>query len=374
MPIKKLLKLFIINLLAACILLEVVLQIIWFAGQHADKYHKTLPGPFAKIYWHLQPQMSWEEYFVLQHNKNNNLVYGTIHQSDPILGWRLIPGAHTIIGNRHFTVNQQGYRALYDYADKPEKFQILILGDSFTFGDDIDDTETWPQLLQQKNTCLNVLNMGGSGYGTDQMLLTLQEELPKYHPDLVITAFIDDDLNRAMLPFRDYKKPLFKLDNQNNLQLTNTPIGDINQVLNEIAQHPVPPSSHIHLLNLYHHFTSPYTLMDAVPEPTATDKLNTVILDTMRTTAQEHQTELMLVYLPNGDELDNPSFKSHGEAFFNQYITARNIRTSNLHQALLMATFEKTNSHYQRNETALVANYIAAELQKTSGWQAKCTH
>jgi hypothetical protein len=41
----------------------------------------------------------------------------------------------------------------------------LILGDSFTFGDEVSDNETYSYYLQQMLPHTEVINMGVHGYG-----------------------------------------------------------------------------------------------------------------------------------------------------------------------------------------------------------------
>ena len=41
--------------------------------------------------------------------------------------------------------------------------RILFLGDSYTFGDNVSDNETYPFYLQQMLPNTEVINMGGMG-------------------------------------------------------------------------------------------------------------------------------------------------------------------------------------------------------------------
>jgi hypothetical protein len=91
---------------------------------------------------------------------------------------------------------------------------ILAVGDSFTFGDEVSDAETWPAQLQQI-TGRRVLNGGVSGYGFDQIVLRAEqlaagEQLaqrdnvaprdgtaPRDKPSDIVVAFIADDIRRT---------------------------------------------------------------------------------------------------------------------------------------------------------------------------------
>jgi len=99
----------------------------------------------------------------------------------------------------------------------------VVLGDSFTFGEEVGDEETFSHRLQSLLPNSEVLNLGVHGYGHDQMLLYLKEEGLRYHPDLVILGFMPDDMERNVLSFRDYAKPHFAVKD-GRLELTTGPI------------------------------------------------------------------------------------------------------------------------------------------------------
>jgi lysophospholipase L1-like esterase len=77
-------------------------------------------------------------------------------------------------------------------ADAP----ILAVGDSFTYGDEVGDGETWPAELQRL-TGRPVLNAGVSGYGFDQIVLRAEALAPVYRPGAIVVAFIADDIRRT---------------------------------------------------------------------------------------------------------------------------------------------------------------------------------
>ncbi len=60
--------------------------------------------------------------------------------------------------------------------EKPDgRDQVVVVGDSLTYGYGLSDEETWPWLLQERLPCSRVLNYGAPGYGTYQCLLMLEE-------------------------------------------------------------------------------------------------------------------------------------------------------------------------------------------------------
>ena len=89
---------------------------------------------------------------------------------------------------------------------------ILAVGDSFTFGAEVKDGETWPAQLQHLFG-RRVINAGVSGYGFDQIVLRAEALAPLYKPDAIVVAFIADDIRRTeMRRLWSADKPYFDID------------------------------------------------------------------------------------------------------------------------------------------------------------------
>ncbi|WP_289295683.1 GDSL-type esterase/lipase family protein [uncultured Reyranella sp.] len=100
---------------------------------------------------------------------------------------------------------------------------ILAVGDSFTFGEEVGDGETWPSDLQRL-TGRRVLNGGVSGYGFDQIVLRAEALAPLYRPEAIVVAFIADDIRRTeMRRLWSADKPYFDLEGD-GLRLRNVPV------------------------------------------------------------------------------------------------------------------------------------------------------
>ena len=102
---------------------------------------------------------------------------------------------------------------------------ILAVGDSFTFGDEVEDSETWPAHLE-KILNKRILNAGAGAYGIDQAFLRAELLLEKYDPDVVIMSFISDDINRteySYYPWGQGWKPYFEYGD-GSLILRNVPV------------------------------------------------------------------------------------------------------------------------------------------------------
>ena len=141
----------------------------------------------------------------------------------PRLGWIPKPGQ---VRNDGWTSNVDECRVRSNgrsiaTASRP----ILAVGDSFAFGDEVDDGETWPAYLEE---ILNkrVINAGVGGYGIDQAFLRAELLLDEYDPDVVILSLISDDINRTELSHYSYGrgwKPYFEYED-GALVLRNVPV------------------------------------------------------------------------------------------------------------------------------------------------------
>jgi len=89
-----------------------------------------------------------------------------------------------------FTIDPQGFRitSKNPFAmPTPKAYTIVCLGGSTTFGTHVDDSESWPYLLQDTlGSTYKVYNLGTPGYSTLEALIQLSTVVPDLKPDLVI--------------------------------------------------------------------------------------------------------------------------------------------------------------------------------------------
>lgn len=119
-------------------------------------------------------------------------------------------------------INEHGLRDVeHAYAKSEGVFRILILGDSFIEGFNVDFEHHFLARLQKKLAALSpkieVMAAAVSAWGTDQELLYFLHEGVKYSPDLVVLAFnpgndVVENVPGLGLPKpRVAKKPSFTL-------------------------------------------------------------------------------------------------------------------------------------------------------------------
>lgn len=104
---------------------------------------------------------------------------------DATLGW--IPKAgfnsQENIWRTQVTILPDGVRANGPSpgAEAANRRPILAVGDSFTFGDQVSDDETWPAQLERLSG-VPVINGGVFGYGIDQSYLRAQHLTERFQP------------------------------------------------------------------------------------------------------------------------------------------------------------------------------------------------
>lgn len=128
-------------------------------------------------------------------------------------------------------LNSMGLRGREVAPRKPPGVQrILVLGDSFAFGVGVDEPSVFSSRLEAllnagKPRRYEVVNMGVSGYSTDQEYLLYQEHGAALQPDVVILLACDNDFDGNVRDFAylAYYKPYFELSD-GHLVRRNVPV------------------------------------------------------------------------------------------------------------------------------------------------------
>lgn len=99
-----------------------------------------------------------------------------------------------------FRISRQGFRdrEIHTPGAHPDSLRILLVGDSFTFGAGNEYEEIWPvrfeTRLREIRPDVDVVKAGVLGYDTRTEVLYLDRLLPLYRPDVVVLAFLPNDL------------------------------------------------------------------------------------------------------------------------------------------------------------------------------------
>ncbi len=173
-----------------------------------------------------ESEAAWRAWW-LRHQTRANPMCTPMFVHSPTLGWEPRPGLQNAPGGHHWTVSTDahGIRGLREYPIErtPDRHRILVLGDSYTFGIDVNDHETYAARLEQGLERTDVINLGVGGYGNDQMLLRFIESGIRYRPDVVLIGFASCDMTRNTIAFRDYGKPRFHATS-GGLELRGVPV------------------------------------------------------------------------------------------------------------------------------------------------------
>ncbi len=228
----------------------------------------------------------------------------------PVRGWTLRSDLDDmpVFGDQRLSSTARGYRGRRDVpaTKRAGQMRVAALGDSFTFGEDVGDEDTWVHQLGVLHPELEPVNLGVHAYGHDQMLLTLREEGPWLQPDLVLVGFVHIDLERNRTAFFDYAKPRFDLEGP-SLVLHNVPV----PTPDELRAREPWRSKFLDLLSMLHARVRDRTGL----EEKARDALGKALLTAIDDTAGDIGAGTIFVYLPILDEIGAPD-PSPGESFF----------------------------------------------------------
>jgi hypothetical protein len=135
--------------------------------------------------------------------------YGTLEVGTRILWTHETPEAHEGVvlrgKNREYMhqgvfyrTNSDGIRGVDVPPKQPGERRILLLGDSFVWGDGLIESDTISQQLQRRldvaRPGYRVINAGIPGYDTQDELRQLRRLAPVYEPDTVVLFFFTNDV------------------------------------------------------------------------------------------------------------------------------------------------------------------------------------
>jgi hypothetical protein len=125
-----------------------------------------------------------------------------LYQIDENRGYSHTPGFSGVVHTTDdfsVTINSHGYRDREWAFDAPHR--IMVVGDSFTFGEPLAEDQTIFANLQNRFEPAEVAfyNAGVSGYGLAQVLATVEKECAVVRPERVLYLFYLNDTRRGAL-------------------------------------------------------------------------------------------------------------------------------------------------------------------------------
>lgn len=166
---------------------------------------------------------------------------------DADLGWAPRAGARS--RDELVSIDASGARTTGGAATAGDSLRVVTLGDSFTFGDEVGDEETWPshleRILAEENPrrAVDVVNLGVNGYGLDQAVLRFERDGASLAPDVVVLGLQPENLLRSLNVVRaiyfpgtslPFSKPRFVVD-ADGARIANQPAAPVDAVLEALA-------------------------------------------------------------------------------------------------------------------------------------------
>lgn len=151
---------------------------------------------------------------------DNSSIIKVVKIFDPQLGWRF------------------KFDTEYGERKRSKKFsqtKMYVFGDSFAFGDEVGDHQTWQEQLAATRQ-QNILNFGISAYGPDQSLLYFKKLSPKLPKSSIVSLVVTlENINRVVNIYRKFyfsstgiplTKPVFNLT-ESGVTLIDNPIDSL---------------------------------------------------------------------------------------------------------------------------------------------------
>ena len=107
--------------------------------------------------------------------------------------------------------NSLGFRDERELHEPDPRPRILVLGDSFAFGDGVEHDERFGERLEALEPGWRVDNLGMTGFGPDLMLLALEGAGLAARPDVVVVSIYTDDFRRVRPHFAGVGYPIPRL-------------------------------------------------------------------------------------------------------------------------------------------------------------------
>lgn len=282
-------------------------------------------------------------------------VAGEVWIHDDLLGHRLRPNlGRTMFDSAWVTSGNTGTRGprSYSYVKPVGTTRMVAVGDSFTFGQEVDDDQTWPAVLEQLAESREVINLGASAYGQDQALLALREEGLKYSPDIVLFGYYTADTKRNLVRWFCAPKPVFRRSGE-SFRLSNVPVPSAEAEIARARQSSLALAlTQVSLAELWSRFVPP------APEG---DDLEAFLLSEMASTAARAGSRFVVVRLPDEYEVAEPAARMPpGFAAYCGREGALCVDTGPALNAFYSAEQGQRSALFRRNHYTPAANRVVA--------------
>ena len=304
---------------------------------------------------------------------------------DPDLGWAGVPGGSGQLVTENASVslrnNDQGFRDL-EHSDSGEP-AIVFLGDSFTWGFEVEFEEMFVNLMRVSLADYELYNLAHNGYGTDQSMLTLRNWRHAGDLRAVVLVFYENDIadNNARKRYWQ-RKPHFVI-REGELVLSGVPI-PLSAWEKARRERPQPPAAspspwawlrHSHFLNDLAFRSSQLFGEDptgrAFREKTAEYAMNADLSVTLRLLAllrdevTQRGAQLYVVFIPNKIEVEQLGPGPWYQERLESQLAKLGIPSLDLSPVLRdtrLRTYHRRGGHWNRRGHLVAAEAIAGYL------------
>jgi hypothetical protein len=157
----------------------------------------------------------------------NRTEHGNLSGYDWILGWKGVPGETKFTTENNsirLAHNADGFRDIEHKNSGDHKPTLVFLGDSFTWGYEVEFGEMFVNRLRNVFEDHEIFNLAHRGYGTDQSLLAFTRWGNDRPVKLAVLIFTENDIEDNNSRVRYLKpKPQYELF-EDRLVLTGVPV------------------------------------------------------------------------------------------------------------------------------------------------------
>lgn len=114
-------------------------------------------------------------------------------------GWTHATQTRGNLMGTQVSINSIGARGEREFAEQPNAgvLRVACYGESFTFCTEVEDGQDWPtQLDAGGDGEFEVINLGVSGWGTDQALMRFRDTHDDLAPDIVLMGIMSENIQR----------------------------------------------------------------------------------------------------------------------------------------------------------------------------------
>ncbi|NOR64398.1 MAG: hypothetical protein GQ468_00090 [Candidatus Scalindua sp.] len=143
---------------------------------------------------------------------------------EPFIGTEGIPNKKGVYATRSYKttieLNNEGFRDYdHDKLNTQEKFRIIALGDSFTFGNGVNNDQVYVKVLEKCNSGIETINMGGPGENPQTSFkMYMSRGLEYEHNIVMLGIFMGRDLP-TYHPKDNDSPPKWGFDSEGNFVL-----------------------------------------------------------------------------------------------------------------------------------------------------------